>query len=302
MKIVFFGTPIFALKPFERLIASRHQIVAVVSQPDRAKDRKSNLLPTPVKEAAQKCNIPVYQFESVKKEGIETLKRINADIFVTAAYGQILSQEILDIPRYGVINIHASLLPKYRGASPIQCAIMAGERETGVTIMQTDIGLDTGDILTAEKIAVMHDDTAATLSDKLSVLGAELLVKTFDLIENNKITRMPQDHSKAAKCPLITKAMGRINWNDSAEVINNKIRAIDCYTFLDGLRLKILIGKVVDNQSTGDRSSVGKIDKNFVVQCGVGRLEIAEVLPENKKKMSATEFLAGHEINGKVLN
>ena len=295
MKIVFLGTPSFAVKPLITLHESRHKIVAVISQPDRAKDRKGNLLHTPVKQAALARGLTVLQFESIKKE-ISALKKLDADIFITAAYGQILSQEILDIPRFGVINAHGSLLPKYRGASPVQSAIMAGETKTGVTIMQTDIGLDSGDILLFEEVEIKPQDTSAMLLDKLSELSAVLLLIALDGLEAGTLKGVPQKHSKATKCTLITKDMGRLEFSKSAVELFNMIRAIDCHAVLDGLYMKIFKSEVVDDVITGE---VGSVDDNFIVQCGIGRLKISEVLPQNKKRMTAAEFLRGFDIKGK---
>ena len=301
MKIVFLGTPSFAVKPLIALFESRHKIVAVVSQPDRAKDRKGNVLHTPVKQAALERGLTVLQFESIKKE-VETLKKFDADIFITAAYGQILSQEVLDIPRYGVVNAHGSLLPKYRGASPIQSALLHGETKTGVTVMQTDIGLDSGDILLAEEIAIEPYDTTATLLDKLSELSAKLLIKTLDGLEAGAINGIRQDHSKATKCTLITKNMGRLDFSKSAAELFNMIRAIDCHAVLDSLYVKILKAEVLDdaaaNGKTAD-SNIGSMDENLIIQCGKGQLKILELLPQNRKRMTAAEFLRGFDIKGK---
>lgn len=296
MKIVFLGTSGFALKPLIELNNSRHEIVAVISQPDRAKDRKGNLLATPVKELALKLGLPVYQFESIKDQ-VTLLKSLNADIFITAAYGQILNQKILEIPKFGVINAHASLLPKYRGASPIQGAILNGEKETGITIMQTELGLDSGDILLQEKTAVLDSDNLQILTDRLSVISGRMLVKTLDMLENAAIKAVKQDHTLATKCSLITKEMGKIDFSKSARQIFNQIRAINSYSYIDDLYIRILNSKIIDESQIN--KDFGLIENDFIVKCGKGLLKILEVLPMNKKRMTAKEFLLGNDVRGK---
>jgi len=296
MKIVFLGTPGFALRPLIALNNSRHEIVAVISQPDRAKDRKGNLLPTPVKELAIQLNLPIYQFESIKNQ-IALLKSFEADIFITVAYGQILNQEVLDVAKFGVINAHASLLPKYRGASPIQSAILNGERETGITIMQTELGLDSGGILLQEKTAILDSDTIQVLSDRLSVMSGRILIKTLDMLENAAIKAVKQDHTLATKCSLITKEMGKIDFSKSARQIFNQIRAINSYSYIDDLYIRILNSKIIDESQIN--KDFGLIENDFIVKCGRGLLKVTEVLPMNKKRMMAKEFLLGNDVRGK---
>ncbi|MCL2555548.1 MAG: methionyl-tRNA formyltransferase [Firmicutes bacterium] len=298
MKIVFLGTPSFALKPLIELNNSRHKIVAVVSQPDRAKGRKGNLLPTPVKELALSLNLPTHQFESIKNQ-IAFLKSLNADIFITVAYGQILSQEILNTPKFGVINAHASLLPKYRGASPIQSAILNGEKETGITIMQTELGLDSGNILSQEKIPILDSDTIETLFDKLSTLSADLLLKTLCKLENGNSFSVPQDHMLATKCSLITKEMGSLDFSKSARQVFNQIRAINSYSHIDGLYIRILDSEIINEHQIN--KDAGLIENDFIVKCGQGLLKIKQVLPMNKKRMTAKQFLLGNDVRGKKI-
>lgn len=197
MKILFLGTPEFSAEILKR-IPPKHTITAVVSQPDRAKDRKGNLLPTPLKKYAVENGIKVYQFERIKKN-VDELKAIDADIFITAAYGQILSQEIIDLPRYGIVNVHTSLLPRYRGSSPIQSAILNGDKVTGVTIMQTDVGMDTGDIILSQSVTI-GDKTAGELTEELIEVGASLLAEALDEIEAGTAVKVKQDESGATKC------------------------------------------------------------------------------------------------------
>ena len=196
MKIIYLGTPEFAVKPLENILLSgKHEVLGVVCQPDRPIGRKAILTPPPVKQTAIKYGIPVYQYESVRKEGVEDLKKLCPDAMVTCAYGQILSQEILDIPKFGVYNIHASLLPKYRGASPIQYAVINGDKKTGITYMKTDVGMDTGDIIRQYEIPIGENETYGELSDRLSLLGAEHIVEILDEIENGKAVFKKQDNS-----------------------------------------------------------------------------------------------------------
>lgn len=300
MRVVFFGTPEFAVPSLDAL-AGRHEVVAVVSQPDRARDRKGNLLLTPVKAAAERLGIPVYQFASVKKEGAEILRSLNADIFVTAGYGQILNEEILSIPPLGVINVHASLLPKYRGSSPIQWAIINGETVTGVSIMRTELGLDTGDVILADSIEIGENETAGELTARLKNLGAELLLKALTLIETGAAKYIPQNDAEATKCQMISRETGRIDWSKSAREINNLIRGLNpapsAFSYLGGEYVKIFAAEIVEETSRG---KVGEVDGEMRVACGSGSLKLLEVQPQNKRRMTAAQFAAGRKITGEV--
>lgn len=297
MKILFLGTPEFSAEILKR-IPPKHTITAVVSQPDRAKDRKGNLLPTPLKKYAVENGIKVYQFERIKKS-VDELKAIDADIFITAAYGQILSQEIIDLPRYGIVNVHTSLLPRYRGSSPIQSAILNGDKVTGVTIMQTDVGMDTGDIILSQSVTI-GDKTAGELTKELIEVGASLLAEALDEIEAGTAVKVKQDESGATKCKMIKDEDALINWLDSAENIYNKIRAFNpspiAYSTLNGERIKIYRATLSDEN--GEAGQVLKADKKgIVVGCGKGAINITSLQPSGKKVMDVAAFLNGKRLN-----
>ena len=244
MQIVFMGTPDFAVGALEALIAQGHEITAVVTQPDKAKGRSGQLQFPPVKECAVKHGIPVFQPRRIKTpEAMEELKKYPADVYIVAAFGQILSQEILDLPKYGCLNIHASLLPKYRGASPIQRVIIDGETETGVTIMQMNAGLDTGDMIASVTVELGAQETGGSLFDKLQDAGAQLCVETMKSIEDGTAVYTPQDNGIATHTKMIQKSLGKINWSLSAAQIERLIRGLNpwpsAYTYLSGKTLKI---------------------------------------------------------------
>ena len=243
MKVLFMGTPDFAVPVLEELI-KKHDVVAVVSQPDKPKGRGKKLQPTPVKVVAVENNIPVYQPERIKNEEfVEILKGIEADVYVVVAYGQILSQEILDIPKYGCINVHGSLLPKYRGAAPIQWAIINGEEKTGVTIMYMVKALDSGDMILKKEIDIDPEDTYETLHDKMAPAGAKALIEALDLIENGNVSAEKQDESRTCYASMITREMGLIDWSKSSKEIKNKVRGFNpvpaAYTNYDDEVIKI---------------------------------------------------------------
>jgi len=293
MKVVFLGTPQFAVLPLQAIAKSAHKVVAVVCQPDRAKNRKGEFIFSPVKNAATQLNIPVFQFENIN-QNVDILKSLDADIFITAAYGQILSQNVIDIPKYGIINAHSSLLPLLRGASPIQSALLLGHDKTGVTIMQTEAGLDCGDIILSKQINILDSDDILTLTQSLSEMAADLLVSALDLIESGQAKPTVQDHARATKCTLIKTSAGNLDFNECATDLFNKIRAIDCFAFINGVRIKILKSEVVEACHKPEMGQVGTFDSDFVVFCGRGLLKITKVLPQNKSQMSGKEYLIGH--------
>ena len=301
MKIVFMGTPDFAAGALEALIKTGHEITAVVTQPDRAKGRSKELLPSPVKVCALDHGIPVMQPRKIKTpEGVEELKRYPADIYIVAAFGQILSREILDIPRFGCLNIHASLLPRYRGASPIQHVIIDGEKKTGITIMQMDTGIDTGDMLYKKEIEIAPDDNYETLHDKLMLLGGEAIVEALALLEAGKLTPEKQDDSASCYASLIEKNMGEIDFSKSAVAIDRLIRGMtpwpSAYTFYQGKQLKIwkALPAVTEKALGRMPGEILKVDKESVtVSTGEGSLKILELQLEGKKRMSAHDFLLG---------
>ncbi len=306
MKIVFMGTPDFAVGALEALIKAGHEITAVVTQPDKAKGRSGKLLPPPVKECALAHNIPVMQPVRIKTpEAIAELKQYEADVYIVAAFGQILSQEILDMPKYGSLNIHASLLPKYRGASPIQRVIIDGEEETGVTIMQMDAGIDTGDMLYKKRIAIENTDNYETLHDKLLVLGGEAIVEALVLLEDGKIIPEKQDDALSCHAPLIDKQMGRLDFTKDAVVLDRLIRGVtpwpSAFTSYQGKQLKVWRAEPMEGSGTS--GSILSVEKDaFCVACGSGALRILEVQLEGKKRMSTHDFLLGVKVKeGEVL-
>lgn len=316
MKIVFMGTPDFAAGSLKALIEAGHEILLVVTQPDRAKGRSDKLIPSPVKEVALANNIPVFQPLKIKApESVSELKKYDADVFVVAAFGQIISKEILDMPHYGCINIHASLLPKYRGASPIQQVILDGEEKTGVTIMQMDEGIDTGDMLYRIETDITEDDTFETLHDRLMEIGGRAIAEALVLLEKGELKPEKQDDSKSNYAKLIKKEMGHIDFSKSAAEIGRLVRGMNpwpsAFTFLDGKQLKIWMAKPVKGENgcakdapagaaAGEVTAVYK--DRFSVAAGTGLLDIYELQIEGKKRMSAKDFLlSGRVKEGTVL-
>ncbi len=301
MKIVFMGTPDFASGALEALIAAGHEITAVYTQPDKPKGRGKEVQMTPVKIVALEHDIPVYQPRRIKEaEEVAKLREIPADIFVVAAFGQILSKEILDMPKYGCVNIHASLLPKYRGAAPIQWAVIDGEEKTGVTIQQMDVGVDTGDILYTKEYVLDAKETGASLFDKLAVLGAEAIVEVLPLIEAGKIIPVPQKEEEATHAAKLTKQLGEIDFTKSAAELERLVRGLNswpsAYTFFRGKQLKIWEAEVV-SEAPGEPGTVVFADKESItVATGEGGLRILELQIEGKKRMACKDFLLGYPI------
>lgn len=300
MKIVFMGTPDYAVGALEALIGAGHEITAVVTQPDKAKGRSGSLQPPPVKVCAAEHGIPVFQPERIKRpEAVEQLKTYEADVFIVAAFGQFLSQEILDMPPYGCLNIHASLLPRYRGASPIQHVIIEGEEKTGITIMQMDAGIDTGDILYQKELPIERQDTYSTLYDKLTDLGGQAIVEALELLLQGALQPRKQRDEGSCYAHLITKDMGRIDFARDALSIERLIHGMDpwpsAYTSFQGKQLKIwdavAEGENVPDAEPGTVVTVGKQD--FAVAAGQGLLRVRELQLEGKKRMSAHDFLLG---------
>lgn len=300
MKIIYMGTPDFAVNALESIIKAGHEVVAVFSQPDKAKGRSKALVATPVKQKALEYNIPVYQPEKARdEESVNLIREINPDAIVVAAYGQILPESILNIPKYGCINIHASLLPKYRGAAPIEWSILDGEEKTGVTTMYMAKGIDTGDIIEKAEIEIASDDTGASLRSKLAVLGAELILSTLTALENNTATRTKQDEALSSHVSMLTKEMGNIDFNMPAEKIERIIRGLNpwpcAYTKIDGKTVKLFKAIVVDK--TGKPGTIIEVNKkDFVIACGEKALSIKNLQPEGKKAMDTVAFLNGNKI------
>lgn len=301
MKIVYMGTPDFSVGALEALIQAGHEVTAVVTQPDKAKGRSGQMQCSPVKECAVRHGIPVFQPVKIKTpESMEELKKYEADIYIVAAFGQILSGEILEMPRFGCVNIHASLLPKYRGAAPINQCILDGERETGVTIMQMDAGIDTGDILTQKKVIIEDKETAQSLFDKLAQAGAELIVETLPMIEKGEITPVRQDERLASHVKMMDKSMGKIDWTQDAACIERLVRGLDpwpsAYTFCLGRSVKIWSSDALTAGHTEQPGTIVAVAKDsFDVACGKGVLRIYELQLEGKKRMDTKSFLLGSQ-------
>ena len=302
MKIVFMGTPDFAVGALEALIEAGHEVVAVVTQPDKPKGRGKEMQMTPVKACAVEHNIEVFQPVKIKTpEAVEVLKGYGADLFVVAAFGQILSKEILDMPKYGCVNIHASLLPKYRGAAPIQWAILDGEKETGVTIMQMNEGLDTGDMLTKVIVPIEDTDTGESLFDKLAEAGAKLLVETIPQMEAGTLQPEAQDDAKSTYAKMIKKEMGHIDWKKEAIVLERLVRGMNswpsAYTYLNGKTLKVWEASVEESTSKASVGEVVEVTKDSIkVQTGKDLLVLKQIQIEGKKRMDVAAFLLGYKV------
>ncbi len=303
MKVIFMGTPDFAVGTLEEIIKAGHEVVLVVTQPDKPRGRSGALQFTPVKECAVAHGIEVFQPTKIRlEENVEYLRKYDADIMVVAAFGQILPQSILDMPKYGCINVHASLLPKYRGAAPIQWAVINGDPVTGVTIQQMDIGVDTGDIIAIREVTISDEETGGGLFDKLAVVGAEVCVEAMAAIENGTATRTPQNHDEATHVSMISKEFGNIDWNKSAVEIERLIRGLNpwpsAYTKLDGKAFKIWKAQVVSKNTDATPGSIVGVAKNALeVQTGEGVLSLLEVQLEGKKRMEIDAFLRGYSVS-----
>lgn len=302
MRVIFMGTPDFAVGTLEAIINAGYEVVLVVSQPDKAVGRSKALKYTPVKACAIEHNIPVYQPEKVRSpECIAHLKEYGPDIIIVEAFGQIIPKAILDIPPYGCINVHASLLPKYRGAAPIQWAVINGDKVTGVTTMRMDEGLDTGDMIMKEEVVLAADETGGSLFERLSATGAKLCVKTMEAILNDTAVYTPQDSSKATHTAKIHKELGCIDWTKSAQNIECLIRGLDpwpsAYTRIDDKTLKIWKAEIVSGEKEAAPGCIVKINKDSIwVQTGNGILSLLEVQLAGKKRMAVESFLNGYTV------
>ena len=295
------GTPEFAVPSLRALIEVGENVVAIVTQPDKPRGRGKKLTPPPVREAALKHNIPVFQPEKIKDEPfITAISNFSPDVIAVVAYGKILPKAILDIPPKGCINVHASILPKYRGAAPINWAIINGEKETGITTMLLDEGMDTGDMLLTEKVEIRDDDTASSLHDRLKYIGADLLIKTIKGIKSETIRPIPQDDSQATYAPMLKKEDGRIDWTMKAEEIKNLIRGFfpwpGAYTRWDGKQIKIFKAEVEAGVKEEPGTVINITTEGIFVATGKGILLIKELQPESKNKMTASEFVKGYRI------
>ena len=308
MKIVFMGTPDFAVPCLRALAESSHDTAAVFTQPDKPKGRGYKLIPTPVKAAAEEYGIPVYQPLSLRKgddaeESMRILREISPDLIVVTAYGQILPKEILELPKYGCINIHASLLPKYRGAAPINWVLLNGEKETGVTSMQMSEGLDTGDMLIKRATEIGENETCEELYARLSAMGGEVLAETIDAVEKGTLKPEVQDDSLSCYSPMIRKEMSALDFSKSAAEVHNTIRGVTGFTMLDGKRLKVFRSEVAQGSFDGAENGAVVDTASFAVKCGDGKAVIfREVQPEGKKRMKTEDFLRGKKLEkGEIL-
>lgn len=301
MNIVFMGTPDFAVESLKMLIRE-HKVLAVVTQPDKPRGRGKKLTPSPVKEVALANDIEVLQPVNVKDGTFaEELRKYNADVFVVVAYGRILTEEVLNIPKYGCINVHGSLLPKYRGAGPIQWSIINGEKKTGVTTMYMEKGLDSGDMLLKTEMDIFEDDTYGSLGERMSVVGAEALKETLEMLENGTLKPEKQNHEESTYAPMITKELEIINWQDSAENIKNLIRGLNpepgAYSFLNGEMIKLWLATVSDRDYSSPVGTIVEVTKKgFVVNTAKGGLFVKELQAKGGKKMTADAYMRGHKI------
>ena len=303
MRIIYMGTPDFAVPTLEALIQSKHEVIAVITQPDKPKGRGKAMQFPPVKEKALEYGIPVYQPVKVREPSfIEQMKGWEPDAIIVAAFGQILPKTVLDLPRYGCINVHASLLPKYRGAAPIQWVIINGEKETGITTMFMDIGLDTGDMLKKAVVPIEEKETGESLHDKLAALGGPLILETLKELEDGTAVRTKQDDTQSCYAKMLTKSLGDIDWSQSAVQIERLIRGLNAwpsaYTKWEDKTLKIWAADVIDGNREGAAAGevVERQKKALIVQTGEGRLSLKEVQLQGKKRMEIDVFLRGYPI------
>ena len=301
MRVIFLGTPQFAVPSLEALVSAGHQVLGVFTQPDRPKGRGNQLGESPVKAAAQPLSLPIYQPERIRRpEAVEQLRSLAADLMVVVGYGQIIPQSIIDLPLYGILNVHASLLPKYRGAAPIQWAIANGERQTGVTIMRIDAGLDTGDTLLKASVDIGPDERAPELSERLAILGADLLIEAIKQIERNCARYEKQDDSQATLAPILKKEDGRIDWRRPAQEIYNRLRGFDpwpgAYTAFRQQGLAIVRATPTETHNALKAGAVEVGKRDLLVGCGDNTaLQLTEVQPSGKKRMSAEAFINGYK-------
>ena len=303
MRVVYMGTPDFAVKPLEALISNNYEVVGVFTQPDKPVGRKAVVTPPPVKVVAENNNIPVFQPDSLKNgEGVRILETLKPDVVIVVAYGKILPKDFLAFAKYGCINIHGSILPEYRGAAPIQWSVLDGKEFAGVTSMQMNEGLDTGDILLVEKTKIQENETSGDLYERLTVLGADVLLKTLEAIKNNSLNPQKQDDSKSSYAKMLDKSLSKIDWNLSAQEVHNKIRGLDPWpvalTIFDGKNLKLFRSRLLNEEYNKSAGTVIKSKDGIVVVCGDKKaVLITEVQLEGKKRMSASDFSRGANLS-----
>lgn len=308
-RVVFMGTPEFAVPSFDALIDAGYEVVGAFTQPDRPTGRGHRLAACPVKQRALERGVEVFQFERVKgQKGLDTMRALKPDLVVTAAFGQILSRKLLEVPKFGTVNVHASLLPRYRGSAPINWCIVNGEKVTGVTTMLTDVGIDTGDMLLSRETEIGDMETAGELTERLSKIGADLLIETLDKYLKGEIMPVKQDESQMSHQPMLDKEMGRIDWSRPARDIACQVRGLNpwpcAFTTMGGGALKIYLAKAMDAESEMAPGTVieSSAKRGLFVSCGVGTLEIIEMQAPNAKRMQARAYLMGKKIDaGTVL-
>lgn len=302
LRIIFMGTPDFAVPTLQALLDGPDDVVTVICQPDRKKGRGKKLSPPPIKILAEQHGIPVLQPTAIRTEAfLDSIRNLHPDLIVVTAYGRILPGSLLELPRLGTINVHGSLLPKYRGAAPIQWAVINGETETGVTIMQVDVGMDTGDILMPVSIPIRDDDTSGILFDKLAQLGGETIGRAIALLKEGKLPPQKQDDSQATEAPMLTKEMGHLDWNKEAGELHCLIRGLDpwpsAYSFLDGKRFRFFKPDVIKDKVSEPPGTLCRADKNgLLIATGKHYLRIGEIQPEGKKRMSVQSCLCGMKL------
>ena len=300
MRVVFMGTPDFAVPSLQKLLDAGFEVCAIYTQPDKPKGRGHKLQAPPVKELALRHEIPVFQPASLRKEEVQQeLKSFQPDVIVVVAYGKILPKAVLDLPRLGCINVHGSLLPKYRGAAPIQWTVINGDGTGGVTTMFMGEGLDTGDMLLKAETPVGAEETAGQLFDRLKDLGADLLLETLEKLERGKLTPVPQNEEDATHAPMLSKELSVIDWSKPARELHDLIRGLNpwpsAYSYLDGKKLKIHASRVAEG--SGEAGKAFSKDGNLLVYCGKDALELTEIQTENGKRMDGKSYLLGHPLN-----
>jgi len=302
MRLAFLGTPAFAVPTLEKCVETGHEVLTVVTQPDRPRGRGQQAAPPPVKEAAVRLGLPVYQPDRIRRpEAVEYLRGLRVEAMVVVGYGQIIPQNVIDLAPLGIINVHASLLPKYRGAGPIQWAILNGETRTGVTTMRIDAGLDTGDMLLKAETDIGPDETAIELGKRLAVMGADLLVETLAGLAGRRIVPAKQDSAQATHAPLLKKEDGRIDWSRPASATHNQVRGLQpwpgAYTTFRGEPLHVWKAGVRDQGSGVGDAGMLLSSRPLMVQCGVGALELLEVQLEGRKRIAASDFVNGQRVS-----
>ena len=297
MRIVFIGTGEIGAPTLRTLLNAEHEVAAVVTQPDKPVGRGQRIEPPPIKKEIATTGIPILQPPRIKDpQAIEEVRRLTPDVIVVAAYGQILPREVLEIPRLACLNLHASLLPRWRGAAPIQAAIAAGDSETGITVMYMAEGLDTGDILLQRSVEILPNDTGGSLHDRLAQVAPEALLESLQLVAAANAPRIPQDNAFATYAPKLKREHGQIDWSESAEAIERKVRAYNpwpgAFMKVDGQNLKVFSASVVD--LNGEPGEILRSDKDLIIAAGKGALSLTEVQLEGKRRMTAAKFLRGH--------